>query len=57
MIIRLVGKYCYGKKASSAMLSPDDIRSIGSLRQSIQMEQRFNVEKNRTDEYPESKTI
>jgi hypothetical protein len=25
MIIRLVRKYCYGKKVSSAMLSPDGI--------------------------------
>jgi hypothetical protein len=40
-----VRKYCYGKKVSSAMLSPDGIRSLGSLHQSIQMEQsRFNTE-------------
>jgi hypothetical protein len=33
------------KKVSSTMLSPDGIRSLGSLRLSIQMEQsRFNVE-------------
>ncbi len=39
-------KYCYGKKVSSAMLSPGGIRSLGSLRQSIQMEQsRFTAEK------------
>jgi hypothetical protein len=45
MIIRMVRKYCYGKKVSSAMLSPDGIRSLGSLRQSIQMDQsRFNAE-------------
>ncbi len=31
MIIRLVRKYCSGKKVSSAMLSPDGIRSVGSL--------------------------
>ncbi len=46
MIIKLVRKYCYGKKVSSAMLSPGGIRSIGSLPQSIQMKQsRFNAEK------------
>jgi hypothetical protein len=39
MIIRLVRKYCYGKKVFSAMLSPDGIRTLGSLHQSIQMEQ------------------
>ncbi len=33
MIIKLVRKYCYGKKVSSAMLSPGGIRSLGSLRQ------------------------
>ncbi len=34
------------KKVSSAMLSPGGIRSLGSLRQSIQMEQsQFNAEK------------
>jgi hypothetical protein len=54
MIIRLVRKYCYGKKVSFAMLSPDGIKSLGLLRQSIQMEQSwFNAE----DEYPESKTV
>jgi hypothetical protein len=38
--------YCYRKKVSSAMLSPGGIRSLGSLRQSIQMEQsQFNMEK------------
>ncbi len=38
-------KYCYGSKVSSAMLSPDGIKSLGSLRQSIHMEQpRFNAE-------------
>ncbi len=31
MIIKLVRKYCYGKKISSAMLSPGGIRSLGSL--------------------------
>ncbi len=46
MIIKLVRKYCYGKKVSSAMLSPGGIRNLGSLRQSIQMEQsRFNAVK------------
>ncbi len=45
MIMKLVRKYGYGKKVSSAMLSPGGIRSLGSLRQSIQMEQsRFNAE-------------
>jgi hypothetical protein len=45
MIIRLVRKYCYRKKVSSAKLSPDGIRTLGSLRQSIQIEQsRFNAE-------------
>jgi hypothetical protein len=44
VIIRLVRKYYYEKKVSSATLSPDGIRSLGSLRQSIQMEQsRFNA--------------
>jgi hypothetical protein len=33
----LVRKYCYGKKVSSAMLSPDGIKSLGSLHQSIQI--------------------
>jgi hypothetical protein len=36
MIIKLVRKYCYGKKVSSAMLSPEGIRSLDSLQQSIQ---------------------
>ncbi len=54
----LVRKYCYGKKVSSAMLSPGGIKSLGSLRKSIQMEQsQFNVEKSRKDEHPESKTV
>jgi hypothetical protein len=38
-------KYCSRKKVSSAMLSPDGIKNLGSLHQSIQMEQsRFNAE-------------
>ncbi len=46
MIKKLVRKYCYGKKVSSAMLSPGGIRSLGSLRQSIQMDQLwFTAEK------------
>ena len=46
MIMKLVRKYCYGKKVSSAMLSPGGIRSLGSLQLSIQMEQsRFTAEK------------
>ncbi len=58
MIIKLVRKYCYGKKVFSAMLSPGGIRSLGSLGQSIQMEQSwFNVEKSRKNEHPESKTV
>jgi hypothetical protein len=45
MIIKLVKKYCKGKKVSSAMLSPDGIRNLGSLHHSIRMEQsQFNVE-------------
>ncbi len=45
MIIKLVRKYCYGKKVFSAMLSLGGIRNLGSLQQSIQMEQsQFNVE-------------
>jgi hypothetical protein len=45
MIIRLVRKYCYGKKVSSANLSPDGIRNLSSLHQSIHMEQSwFNAE-------------
>jgi hypothetical protein len=31
MIMKLVRKYCYRKKVSSAMLSPGGIRSLGSL--------------------------
>jgi hypothetical protein len=46
MIMKLVSKYCYGKKVSSAMLSLGGIRSHGSLQQSIQTEQsQFNAEK------------
>jgi hypothetical protein len=41
MIIRLVRKYCYGKKVFCATLSPYGIRSLGSLCQSIQMEQSW----------------
>ncbi len=45
MIIKVVRKYCYGKKVSSATLSLGGIKNLGSLQQSIQMEQsRFNVE-------------
>ncbi len=45
MIIKLVRKYCYGKMASYAMLSPGGIRNLGSLRLSIEMEQsRLNAE-------------
>ncbi len=45
MIIKLVRKYCYEKKVSSAMLSLGGIRYVGSLQQSIQMEQsQFNTE-------------
>jgi hypothetical protein len=45
MIRKLVRKYCYIRKVYSAMLSPGGIKSLGSLQQSIQMEQsRFNVE-------------
>ncbi len=58
MIIKLVRKYCYGKNVSSTMLSPGGIRSLGSLQQSIQMEQsRFTTEKSRKDEHLESKTV
>ncbi len=41
LIMKLVRKYCYGKKVSSAMLDPGGIRSLGSIRQSIQMEQSW----------------
>ncbi len=58
MIIKLVRKYCYGKKVSSAILSPGGIRSLGSLRQSIQLEQSlFTTKKSRKDEHPESKIV
>jgi hypothetical protein len=58
MIIKLVRKYCYRKKVSFALLSPGSIRSLGSIQQSIQMEQsRFTAEKSRKDEHPESKTV
>ena len=30
MIMKLVRKYCYGKKVSSATLSPGGVRSLGS---------------------------
>jgi hypothetical protein len=44
MIIKLVRKYCYGKKVSSATLSLGGIRNLGSLHQFIRMEQsRFNA--------------
>jgi hypothetical protein len=44
MITNLVKKYCCGKKVSSAMLSLYGIKDLGSLQQSIQMEQsRFNA--------------
>ncbi len=58
MIIRLVRKYYNRKKVSSANLSQYGIENLGSLHQSIQMEQsQFNMETNRMDEHPESKTI
>ena len=42
-----VGQKVLLQKVSSATLSPGGIRSLGSLRQSIQMEQsQFNAEKN-----------
>jgi hypothetical protein len=45
LIIKLVRKYCYGKKISSAMLSLGGIRNLGSLQQSIRMEQsQLNAE-------------
>ncbi len=47
MITKLVKKYCWEKKVSSAMLSLYGIKDLGSLQQFIQMEQsRFNAEKN-----------
>jgi hypothetical protein len=40
-----VKKYCSGKKVSSATLSPDGIKNLGSLHQFIRMEQSwFNAE-------------
>jgi hypothetical protein len=45
MIIKLVRKYCYRKKVSTITLSLGGIRNLGSLQQSIQMEQSwFNAE-------------
>ncbi len=46
MITKLVKKYCKGKMVFFAMLSPDGTKNLGSLHQSIRMEQsRFNAEK------------